>query len=84
MLFGDVWKDMGIHSKDKIVKDIISIEQKLLTVSFSQLAPQDTTWKTTDTVRYGNIYFAKDSFLGYEKVEVSGNILKELKKEVEK
>lgn len=35
---GDVWKDMGIHSKDKIVKDIVSIEQKMLSVSFSRLA----------------------------------------------
>lgn len=80
---GDVWEDLGIHSKDKIVKDIVSIEQKLLSVSFSRLAPQDTTWKTTDTVRYGNIYFAKDSFPGCEKAEVSGDISEELKKEVE-
>ncbi|PVH75331.1 hypothetical protein DL98DRAFT_551674 [Cadophora sp. DSE1049] len=65
---GDVWEDMGIHSKDKIVKDIVSIEQKLLSVSFS---------------RYGNIYFAKDSFPGCEKAEVSGDISEELKKEAE-
>ncbi|KAL5330751.1 hypothetical protein ACEPPN_000272 [Leptodophora sp. 'Broadleaf-Isolate-01'] len=49
---GDVWENMGIHSKDKIVKDIVSIEQKLLSVSFSRLAPQDTIWKTTDTARH--------------------------------
>ncbi|KAL2067763.1 hypothetical protein VTL71DRAFT_15859 [Oculimacula yallundae] len=65
---GDVWEDMGILSKDKIVKDIVSIEQKMLSVSFS---------------RYGNIYFAKDSFPGCEKAEVSGDISEELKKEVE-
>ncbi|KAH9205444.1 kinase-like domain-containing protein [Leptodontidium sp. 2 PMI_412] len=65
---GDVWENMGIHSKDKIVKDIVSIEQKLLSVSFS---------------RYGNIYFAKDSFPGCEKIEVSGDISDTLKKEVE-
>lgn len=80
---GDVWENMGIHSKDKIVKDIVSIEQKLLSVSFSRLAPQDTIWKTTDTARHGNIYFAKDSFPGCEKIEVSGDISDTLKKEVE-
>jgi hypothetical protein len=36
---GEVWEDMRIDSKDKIVKDIVSIEQKLLSVSFSRLAP---------------------------------------------
>ncbi|CZT48640.1 related to FMP29 Found in Mitochondrial Proteome [Rhynchosporium secalis] len=65
---GDVWKDMGIHSKDKIVEEIVSIEQKMLSVSFC---------------RYGNIYFAKDSFPGCEKAVVSGDISEELKKEVE-
>ncbi|KAG4433485.1 hypothetical protein IFR05_011023 [Cadophora sp. M221] len=65
---GDVWEGMGIHSKAKIVNEIVSIEQKLLSVSFS---------------RYGNIYFAKDSFPGCEKAEVSGDISEELKKEAE-
>ena len=36
----DLWEDMGIHSKDSIVKDIVSIEQKLLSVSFSRLDPR--------------------------------------------
>ncbi|KAK0105681.1 Phosphotransferase enzyme [Cadophora gregata] len=65
---GDIWEDMELHSKVKIVEDIISIEQKLLSVSFS---------------RYGNIYFAKDSFPGCEKAEVSGDISEDLKQEVE-
>jgi hypothetical protein len=79
----DVWKDLKIHSKDKIVKDIVTIELELLSVSFSRSASQDTTWKTTNTVRYGNIYFAKDSFPGCEKAEVSGDISEENKKLVE-
>lgn len=37
----------------------------------------------TDPVRYGNIYFAKDSFPGCEKAEVFSDVSAELKKEVE-
>ena len=35
-LLGDIWGNIEMHSKKKIVDDIVSIEQKLLSVSFSQ------------------------------------------------
>lgn len=33
----DTWEDMGIRTKDKIIGDLVSIEKKLLSVSFTQL-----------------------------------------------
>lgn len=33
----DTWEDMGIRTKDKIIRDLVSIEKKLLSVSFTRL-----------------------------------------------
>jgi hypothetical protein len=35
----DVWGDMGLQSKDKVIKDLVAIEKKLLSVSFTWLVP---------------------------------------------
>jgi hypothetical protein len=35
----DVWRGMGLQSKDKVIEDIVAIEKKLLSVSFTWLAP---------------------------------------------
>lgn len=35
----DIWKDMGLQSKDKVIKDLVAIEKKLLSVSFTRLVP---------------------------------------------
>jgi len=32
----DVWEDMGIRSKDKIIADLVAIEKKLLSVTFTR------------------------------------------------
>lgn len=64
----NVWEDMKLRSKDKVIEDLVAIEKKLPSVSFTL---------------YGNIYFAKDSFPGCKKAEVSGDVSAELKKEVE-
>ncbi len=32
----DVWKDMGLKSKDKVIADIVAIEKKLLSVTFTR------------------------------------------------
>ncbi|KAF1961603.1 hypothetical protein CC80DRAFT_400961 [Byssothecium circinans] len=65
---GEVWNDMELHDKLKIVDDIVAIERKFLSLSFT---------------RYGNLYFAKDAFLGCEKAQVVGEIPQSLKEEVE-
>ncbi|ELR06647.1 hypothetical protein GMDG_00264 [Pseudogymnoascus destructans 20631-21] len=64
----DVWGDIGLRSKDKVIGDLVATEKKLLSVSFT---------------RYGNIYFTKDSFPGCERADVSGDISVELKREAE-
>ncbi|OBT42111.1 hypothetical protein VE00_06510 [Pseudogymnoascus sp. WSF 3629] len=64
----DVWGDIKLRSKDKVIGDLVAIEKKLLSVPFT---------------RYGNIYFTKDSFAGCETAEISGDISPELKKEAE-
>jgi hypothetical protein len=33
----DICDDMGIRTKDKIIRDLVSIEKKLLSVSFTRL-----------------------------------------------
>lgn len=33
-LLADVWEDMEIYSKDKVITDLVAIEKKLLSVSF--------------------------------------------------
>lgn len=32
----DVWGDIGLRSKDKVISDLVAIEKKLLSVSFSR------------------------------------------------
>lgn len=35
----DIWEDMKIYSKDKVIKSLVAIEKKLLSVSFTWLVP---------------------------------------------
>lgn len=35
----DVWEDMELYSKDKVIADLVVIEKKLLSVSFTRLVP---------------------------------------------
>ncbi|CAD6448374.1 ea77e627-0550-48d3-b66d-8400f355dfdf [Sclerotinia trifoliorum] len=63
----DVWAGKTISEKTKIVKGLVEIEKKLLSVSFT---------------KYGNIYFANDSFPGCEAAEIVGDVPTELKRAV--
>ena len=38
----DIWEDMEIQSKDKVIEDLVAIEKKLLSVSFTWLVPWTT------------------------------------------
>ncbi|KKY20022.1 putative phosphotransferase enzyme family protein [Phaeomoniella chlamydospora] len=55
----EVWEELEIHAKAEVVEELVGIEKKLLSLSFS---------------RYGNLFFAKNAFEGCEKVDVSGNL----------
>ncbi len=79
----DIWEDLGLPSKDKIIQDLVAIEKKLLSVTFTQLVPGQYSRTLLTFVSYGNIYFAEDSFPGCEKAEVSSDLPLALKKEVE-
>ncbi|KAI9663120.1 MAG: Phosphotransferase enzyme [Bathelium mastoideum] len=65
---GEVWDELELHTKLKIVDDIVAIEKKFLSLSFT---------------RYGNLYFATDAFPGCEKAGIAGDYPQSLKKEVE-
>ncbi|KAG4434115.1 hypothetical protein IFR05_010395 [Cadophora sp. M221] len=65
---GEVWDEMELHDKFKIVDDIVAIERKFLSLSFT---------------RYGNLYFADDAFPGCEKAEIIGEAPESLTKDVE-
>jgi hypothetical protein len=41
----DVWGDMKLQSKDKVIEDLVAIEKKLLSVSFTWLAPWTILWE---------------------------------------
>ncbi|KMP06014.1 hypothetical protein CIRG_05695 [Coccidioides immitis RMSCC 2394] len=63
----EVWGDMELEDKKIIIEDIVALEQKLLSVSFSLL---------------GSLYFAEDSFPGCEAAEVSSDVPIDLKDDV--
>ncbi|KAF2756096.1 hypothetical protein EJ05DRAFT_502559 [Pseudovirgaria hyperparasitica] len=65
---GEVWDEMELDDKLKIVDDIIAIEKKFLSLSFT---------------RYGSLYFANDAFPGCEKAEIIGEVPQSLKRMVE-
>ncbi|EEQ34143.1 Phosphotransferase enzyme [Microsporum canis] len=63
----ELWNDLDLPSRRVIINDIISIEQKLLSVTFNL---------------YGSLYFAKDTFPGCQTAEISGDIAQEIKDDV--
>ncbi|KAH7406540.1 kinase-like domain-containing protein [Phaeosphaeria sp. MPI-PUGE-AT-0046c] len=65
---GEVWDEMELRDKLKIVDDIVAIERKFLSLSFTS---------------YGNLYFAHDAFPGCEKAEIVGEMPQSVKSSVE-
>ncbi|KAH6638995.1 kinase-like domain-containing protein [Boeremia exigua] len=61
---GEVWDKMEIGDKLKIVDDIVAIERKFTSISFT---------------RYGSLYFASDAFPGCEKLEIVGDLPQSLR-----
>ncbi|KAF2851214.1 hypothetical protein T440DRAFT_395295 [Plenodomus tracheiphilus IPT5] len=65
----DIWEVLELSSKLKIVQDIVAIEQKFLSLSFT---------------RYGNLYFSSDAFPGCEKAKIIGDLPLSTKQEIER
>ncbi|KAK8243411.1 kinase-like domain-containing protein [Phyllosticta capitalensis] len=64
-----IWDDMSIYQKEAIVDEVIGIEKKLLSLSFS---------------RYGNLYHAEDACPKCESFKVAGSLPQQLKEDVER
>lgn len=64
---GELWRNMELTSKVQIVNEVIAVEKKLLSLSFT---------------RYGNIYFAQNAFAGCEKAELAGTVSRSQREEV--
>ncbi|KAI1427543.1 kinase-like domain-containing protein [Xylaria sp. FL1777] len=63
-----VWDTLPLETKLEIVKDLVNIENNLLSISFTQ---------------YGSLYFAHHGFPGCVKAQVEGNASTSLAAEVE-
>ncbi|ETI26769.1 hypothetical protein G647_10214 [Cladophialophora carrionii CBS 160.54] len=65
----ELWDGFELHDKLKIVDEIVALEKKLLSISFT---------------RYGNLYYAADAFPGCEKAEIDGEALQSQRDETER
>ncbi|EEQ33627.1 Phosphotransferase enzyme [Microsporum canis] len=63
----DVWDDLSLEDRIAIMKDLVSIESKLLSVSFS---------------RYGNLYYSGEAIPGAMGAEVVNDTSTEIKRDV--
>lgn len=82
----DSWHTMELEDKVAIMKDLVSIEKKLLSISF--------TWYVVATrflgpnggpliaVRYGSLYYTSDAIKGSVAAEVVGDASPEVKNDV--
>ncbi|KAI2606604.1 kinase-like domain-containing protein [Hypoxylon sp. NC1633] len=66
---GDIWDTLSLETKLEIVKDLVAIEKRLLSVSFT---------------RYGSLYFAHHGFPGCVKAEAEGDLPASLSAEIER
>ncbi|EAW24094.1 uncharacterized protein NFIA_036660 [Aspergillus fischeri NRRL 181] len=65
---GEIWDDLKLADKLKIVEDIVAIEKKFLSLSFT---------------RYGSLYFVNDAFPGCEKAEIASDAPQSQREEIE-
>src|SRR4051812_19186519 len=78
----EVWGELELEDKLDIVHEVVAIEKKLLSISFTLLVsiPLLSTCKTCHEFtlihsnRYGSLYYATDAFCGCEKAQVYGDI----------
>jgi hypothetical protein len=84
---GEAWETMDPEVKLKIVEELVGIEKKLLSMSFSRFVIQVPCKivSETDINSYscGNIYFSDNAIPGCEPLKITSNLLFSQKKEIE-
>ncbi|KAL4935124.1 hypothetical protein BDV06DRAFT_217657 [Aspergillus oleicola] len=63
----DVWNDLSLEEKVAIVKNLVSLQKKMLSLSFN---------------RYGNLYYASDNIQGAVPAEVTGDVPTDVKETI--
>ncbi|RYP57608.1 hypothetical protein DL769_009386 [Monosporascus sp. CRB-8-3] len=92
---GEVWETLPLETKLEIVKDLVTVERKLLSVSFTQFvssSPLDLTClllpfvadTTAPGIRYGSLYFAHHGFPGCVEARAEGDLPASLCAEIER
>lgn len=85
---GMLWDEMSPDSKLEIMREVVSIETKMLSVSFSQyefvLFPAAYERSLTQSSSCGSIYFATDAVAGAVPAQITNDIPTELKDQVSK
>lgn len=83
----DIWDELPLENKIAIMKDLVSIESKLLSVSFSRyrLPVYHRNRSGADTrLSYGNLYYSSEVIPGAAVAEVVSDASPEVKIEVNK
>ena len=80
----EVWDELGISAKADIVEGLVTIEKKLLSVSFNRSVDPMSKRPASAyfPVSYGNLYSANDTFEGCEKAEIQGEVPDQLRTDV--
>lgn len=83
-----VWDTLPIESKLDIVKDLVNIEKKLLSISFIRFVSSILVFfrllmRRVVFIRYGSLYFTDQGFLGCVKAQVVGDVSASLIAEIE-
>jgi hypothetical protein len=80
---GKSWDEMSPDSKLKIMREVVSIEAKMLSVSFSQYVflrfPAAYELTLIQPISYGSIYFASDAVEGAVPAQITNHVAAELK-----
>ena len=81
----DVWDGLPLADRIAIMKDLISIEKKLLSISFSRYEAAPTLdHETYSRLSYGNLYYSNELVGGAVIAEVVGDVFSEVKSDVSK
>jgi hypothetical protein len=83
----DIWDELPLENKIAIMKNLVSIENKLLSVSFSRYRPtvyHRNRSGADSRPSYGNLYYSSEAFSGAAVAEVVSDAPPQVKSEVKK
>ncbi|GFF87564.1 conserved hypothetical protein [Aspergillus lentulus] len=80
---GEIWDDLKLADKWKIVEEIVAIEKKLLSsLSFTRYVNSDAgSLSLMGKLSYGSLYIVDDAFPGCEKAEIASDASQSQRKE---